>query len=516
MNLAVLPPIREEFRKQPLGAYREEREPTPAELRLLQEIQAKLSGLGEPPQLGNRVILADIQKAIRMSEIGEPYFMFALFRDMIQNDPHLQAMIGQRVMSFIGQPETIEPVDPKNAEDRLAAEFIEDIIANCENWREGIMHLAQGHIWPLAGAEKIYGRVEPEDAYKFRHPTTWFLRKLHPIPWPLFTYRVAYWNINSMGASDGGFGLFDTSSTAGHFEVPGMNGSQTGTNAREVLRWDPQDWHPDLRFYNTYDNGLIDWTMANCYKADKVRHVIHSAQVSTSGMKDNFGSILRSLIPIWFYKKSLLDWYIQKMERYGGPFMVATANLSNKNLTDQLSKSFKESSVIGGLLVPPGTKVELKEIQVSGMSDGFAKGIDLLNMEETKAICGQTMSTSDKGNGMSGGSGKAELQGEVKQEWTLFDKRSMDNTESGQIFSPILRLNGYRGRCRSQRGGLSAAALGGMANTFQKFAMAGAFIDESAEDELTKMCGIKMKVKDLQALAAQQQADKRSNQGDDK
>jgi hypothetical protein len=63
---------------------------------------------------------------------------------------------------------------------------------------------------------------------------------------------------------------------------------------------------------------------------------------------------------------------------------------------------------------------------------------------------------------------------------------------------------------------LSAAALGGMANTFQKFAMAGAFIDESAEDDLTKMCGIKMKVKDLQALAAQQQAEKRSNQGDDK
>jgi len=261
---------------------------------------------------------------------------------------------------------------------------------------------------------------------------------------------------------------------------------------------------------------MIDFTMANCYKADKTRHVIHSAQVSTSGFKDNMSGVLDSLIPVWFYKKSLLDWYIQKMERYGGPFIVATANLSNKSITDQLAKSFKESAVIGGLLVPPGTKVDLKEIQVSGMSDGFAKGIDLLNMEETKAICGQTMSTSDKGNGMSGGSGKAELQGEVKQEWNLFDKRSFCSMQSSQIFDPILRLNGYTGRCRSQRGGLSAANLQSMSRTFQSFAMAGIFAHADAADDFTKMCGVKMEIKDLQALQAQMHADKKSNMGDDK
>ena len=512
MNLAVLPPRRDEIARQPLGAYREEREPTPSEMRLLQEIQAKLSGIGEPPQLGNRVTLADIQKAIQMARYGEPYFKFALYRDMILNDPNLQAMIGQRIMSFMGQAETIEPVDPKNKDDVKAAEFIEDITANCENWREGSVHLAQGHIWPLAGAEKIYARVSPEDAYKFRHPTTWMLRKLHPIPWPLFNFRVAYWNINSMGYSEGGQAVFDASAPAGMFA--GANGGNG--RASDVLKWNPQDWQPDLRFYGTLDNGMIDYTMANCYKADKTRHVIHSAQVSTSGFKDNMSGVLDSLIPIWFYKKSLLDWYIQKMERYGGPFIVATANLSNKNITDQLAKSFKESTVINGLLVPPGTKVELKEIQVSGMSDGFAKGIDLLNMEETKAICGQTMSTSDKGNGMSGGSGKAELQGEVKQEWNLFDKRAFCSMQSSQIFEPILRLNGYTGRCRSQRGGLSASNLQSMSRTFQAFAMAGIFAHADAADDFTKMCGVKMEIKDLQALQAQMNADKKANHGDDK
>ena len=510
--LTELPPRRDEMSRQPLGSDKMEREPTPAELRLLQEIQAKLSGIGEPPQLGNKVTLADIQKALQMSRLGEPYFKFALNRDMILCDGHLQAMMGQRVMSFMGQPETIESVDPKNPEDKKASEFIEDIIANCENWREGLIHLAQGHIWPLAACEKIYARVEPEDAYKFRHPTTWMLKKLHPIPWPLFTFRVAYWNINSMGISDGGMSVFDPSQNAGQFPAAGATAKSTS----DVLKWNPQDWQPDLRFYGTYDNGLIDWTMANCYKADKNRHVIHSAQVASSGFKDNMSGVFDSLIPTVFYKKCLLDWCMVKMERFGGPFMLAQVNMSNKPVVDMIAKAAKESAIIGMMLTPPGTKVELKEIQTSGMMDGFAKGIDLLNMEITKAICGQTMSTSDKGNGMSGGSGKAELQGEVKMEWTMFDKRAMDNCESNQIFSPILRLNGYTGRCRSQRGGLSATHLAGMAGTFQKFAMAGAFVHKDAEDDLSKMCGIKMEIKDLQALQAQLQSDKRANSGDDK
>jgi hypothetical protein len=495
-------------KKSPLGMDRPEPAMTPEQAGLLREIQARLSGIGEPPQLGNLVTLADIQRAIQTARLGETYFKFALYRDMILNDPHLQAMIGQRVMSFMGQNETIEPFDPNNKDDVIACEFIEDIRENCENWREGCLHLAQGHIWPVAGVEKIYARVEPEDSWKFRHPTSLMLRKLHPIPWPLFTYRVAYWNVNMAGEAPGqGMvpgGNFTNSGAMPIADVTGHTALSNvyGKNANSNLVWNPQDWHPDLRFYNTFPNGMVDWTMATCYKPDKNRHVLHSAQVASSGMRENMAGVLDSLIPVWFYKKNLLDWYMQKMERYGGPFIIAQAQMNNKSVSDALTKAFKDAAKLFALLVPPGTKCEMKEVQVSNMSDGFAKGIDLLNMEETKAICGQTMSTSDKGNGMSGGSGKAELQGEVKEEWSLFDKRAFCEMQTGQIFNPILRLNGYRGRCRSVRGGVSAGQQALLSKTLQSLYLSGIRVRKEEDQRLTNCFGIKLETFDPAAEAA--------------
>lgn len=504
MNLGNLFPNFLKSAKQPRGIENtKERVMSDAENMLLREIQARLSGLGEPPQLGNRVVLADIQKAIRMSELGEPYWMFALNRDMIENDPHLQAEIGKRIMSFMGQNETIEPLDPANKDDIQATEFIEDIIRNCENWREGNVHLAQGHIWPVAGAEKIFASVESDEKSNFRHPTTWKLKKLHPIPWPLFTYKVAYWNVSMVGGypeqSFSNKNLFNPGTGAVPINnPPGITAyhGRENSDLSDVYLWNPQDWHPDLRFYGTLNNGMIDWTLSTGYKPDKNKHVLHSAQVSTSGMRENFGSILRSLIPYWFYKKNLLDWYMRAMERYGAPFVVGQANMSNKNVSDILTKAFDQASKINALIVPPGTKVELKEVMVSGMSDGFAKGIEVLNTEMTKGILGQTLSTSSKGSGMMGGSGVADLHGEVKEEWSLFDKRSFCEMQSQQIFTPILRLNGYKGNCRSVRGGVSATQQAMLGTTFQKLYLSGIRVKKEEEQKLTNTFGFKMEVFD--------------------
>src|ERR1017187_1185646 len=111
MNLSDLNPFK---KKSPIGMDRPGTMMAPAQESLLREIQARLSGIGEPPQLGNLVTLGDIQKAMQMARFGEVYFKFAIERDMILNDAHMQAMIGQRVMSFMGQNETIEPFDPNS------------------------------------------------------------------------------------------------------------------------------------------------------------------------------------------------------------------------------------------------------------------------------------------------------------------------------------------------------------------------------------------------------------------
>lgn len=475
---------------------------------LPETVLARLSGLGEAPQIGEGATLANIQYAIRLSERGEPYFLWTLFRDMTRNDSHLQAEIGKRIMSFMGQAETIEPFDKNNPDDVVAAEVIQDMIDNCDNWNKGSVHLALGHIWPITGAEKIYEPVNGEDRHKWKHPVNYRLKKLHPIPYALYTYKIAYYNLNSVGSDPNGGGI-----------VPSGNMTQSGVmpiqqtaayqplmrnfigEQNPALLWNPEDWHADLRFYNTYENGLIDWTMENCYKPDPVRHVLHSSDVATAGLRENYQGVMQGLLPWWLFTQSGRDWFARFMERYASPFAVAYANTANKNIFDLLTKAFNQATKTNALIVPPQAKIELKEVMVSGAADGYAKFIEVCNTEKTKAILGQTLSTSSKGSGMMGGSGVADLHGEVKEEWALFDKRTYCEMQRKQIFEPFLKINGYKGRCRAVRGGISAQQLALTAKSLQQLAQCGIFVDESDEQKLTNMAGLKMRIVDPLKLA---------------
>ncbi|MDE2106130.1 MAG: DUF935 family protein [Patescibacteria group bacterium] len=458
--------------------------------KLPEDVQARLSGLGETPQMGNRVVLPDIQRYIQQARYGEVYWLWGLERDMVINDPHIQAEIGKRIMSFMGQDERIEPWRKGNKDDQIAAEVIEDMIENCDNWREGTTHLASGHIWRISGAEKIFEKVTPDVQRKFRHPVQWRLKKIHPLPWALFNYRVSYYNIGIDGSTPSGGAVPNmTMTNSGAAPFQQLTTSATRTNNNPALEWNPNDWHADLRFYSTYSNGLIDWTLANCYKPDKVRHVLHSAQVACGSFRENFDSILQSLLPIWFYKKNLLDWFARNMERYGSPFAVAQARVNDKNIQDLLTRAFDQASKINALLVPNGTKVDLKEIQVSAMADGFIKGIDACDTQSTKAILGQTLSTTSKGSGMMGGSGVADLHGEVRSEWAQFDKRSFATMERDQIFDQFLEVNGYKGRCKSVRGGMTPANLAVFSQAVQRLAQGGVFISKDAEADMGMAVG---------------------------
>lgn len=477
---------------------------------LPENVKARIAGIGELPSLGNIVTLKDIQMAIRTSEIGEPLYLFSLFRDMIENDSHMQAEIGKRIMSFMGQDESIEPLDKDDADDVAAKEVIEDMIANCENWPQGSVHLANGHIWPVAAAEKIYEPIKGEDAHKWRHPVKYRLKKLFPVPYALFTYKVAYQNLGGIIGSRPGSG-FNPSMQSGTGAAPMQDviGHSAATRILDVnkdpdvLVWNPDDWQPDLRFYSTLPNGLINWDISASYKADKTRHVVHSANVATSSMRENFGSLLRSNVPWWFYKMNLRDWMARSMERYGSPFAVAYANTSNKNVFDLLTKAFNQATKVNALIVPPQAKIELKEVQVTSMADAFVKCMECCAIEQTKSILGQTLSTTSKGSGMMGGSGVADLHGEVRSEWTQYDKRRYAQMQWQQIFEPFLRVNGYSGRVKSVRGGLSPMNLSIISKTFQALSLAGIFVDESAEQDLTSMFGIKMKIKDITEMQNQ-------------
>jgi hypothetical protein len=473
-----------------------------------ESVMGRLAGIGRAPQFGRGATLARIQEALECASRGEVYYSWAMNRDMIQNDSHIQAEIGKRIMSFMGQNETIEPYDKNDPQDVIAAEAIREMIENCDNWREGCLHLAQGHIWPIAGCEKIFEAVDPSSR-KYKHPVRMRLKQLHPIPWELYTYKVSFWNLNVANGNNPQNGLTpsQTLTNSGATPIQDIQGPSAlnlkgMTEARDnVLVWNADDWQADLRFYGVLGNGLIDWTLGNGYKPDPSVHVLHSANVATGSMPQFYPGLLGSLIFWWFLSAQGRDWFARAMERYASPFAVAYANTANKNVFDLLTKAFNQATKVNALIVPPQAKIELKEIQASGMADAYSRFIELCNTEKTKAILGQTLSTTSKGAGDRGG-GVADLHSEVRSEWTIYDKRAFCEMERSQIFEQYLRINGFKGRApRAVRGGITPANQAIMAKTLAALAQAGVFPDPENEQDLSAMFSVKLLVKDPVEMA---------------
>ena len=100
---------------------------------------------------------------------------------------------------------------------------------------------------------------------------------------------------------------------------------------------------------------------------------------------------------------------------------------------------------------------------------------------------------------MMGGSGVADLHGEVKEEWSLFDKRSFSDMQKNQIFDQLLRVNGYTGRCRSVRGGVSAQQQALLSKTMLSMYQCGWKISKEDQQKVTNTFAFKMEPFDPQA-----------------
>lgn len=474
---------------------------------LPERIQARLSGLGDPPRFSLGLSNTEITSALLVAERGDNYRAWALFRDMFSRNLHLQAEVGKRLMAFIGQKEQILPFDANNQEDVKAAQLCEDMVGACDNWLEGATHLGLGHIWPISGCEKIYEPITEEYQRLFRHPVQYRLKKLHPIPWPLYNYRISYQNVN-IASSPGPTGATPQPTISGDGSVP-YQGTNPGdislkNNASKTtnpaLIWNADDWHADLRFYDTFPTGLINWSMSACYKPDPTRHVLHSAGVATTSMRDNWSAGLAAMLFWHLLMINARDGFGRAMERYGSPFAVAYARLNDKPLSDALIKAFERATNIGALIVPPAAKIQLEQAMYSGMADGWSKLISLCKSEITTGVLGQTLSTEAKGTGM--GSGVSDLQGEVRDDWRENDELQFGTMEMQQIYMPFLRINGCKGRIRTpMRGGLSVAAKGTLAKTLASIATAGIFPDPSEEPNLSRQLGFKVKIYSPQEMA---------------
>lgn len=430
--------------------------------------KARVSNQYEYPNVSANATVATIQSAIRAAEAGDTRKLFGFYRDLSIGGSHVQAEFNKRKLAVLAQPHAILPADKAKPDDVTAALAVNQMIADAENWNDGLTHLLDSTLWPVSVVEKLFRpRDLPSDAPSAMR-LSYTLRKIEPVNPTLLCFQKPY--------------------------ARRMTPAPTETEpAIEV-------WESDLRFYSTDADGRINYSYEQTYAADPMRHMIHRGHL-LAGVRDNWGGPMRAVV--FWYLLSVLgrDWFARAMERFGVPFPVGRTNAKDAQAVQFLSDAFALSTKIGGLVVDHETQIELKEVAISGLADSHEKFLSICNREISKVIVGQTLSAEAQPTGL--GSGTANLQSDVRQDIRMFDCIKLGETLQKQLFAPFLKINGLRGAPpKIVWGGLSDDDAKTFADLLNILGQAGFEPTDEAIPTLNERLGFPVQRKPLPAAPA--------------
>ena len=459
--------------------------------------RGRLSGWGEPFSERVNLDTARMQSAISAAERGEMTRFYCICRDFLMGGSHLQTEFSKRKMSVIGQPHSIKPYRAKGpdgklakeatAEDKRAAFLIEDMIesvgqsadgnsiASNNGWLRALVHLEEAALYPCAVLEKIFDINEDDTKPWLRYR----LKSLDPVNPFLHSYKLAY-------IAAGGFQL---SSNLPNNLGPSPIPSQMFRDGNVI--WDPDTWEPDLRFFRTFPNGMIDYSWGAMYAPDPLRHIVHRGNMLSGVIRDNYGGVFRACW-FWNYFAQLAkDWFPRAMNKYGHPFPVIEANMSDVNTFNTLKQAFTNAIELGGILVPTGAKVTLETVNSSGMAEGYKILIDACHSELSKLILGHEGASTAKAEGLNS-SQEQTVQG-ASEMIRISDQMFLSETLRVQLFTPYLRINGYGPNYHAPNivwGGLSEEDATQMSDTIKTAHDAGLQLTDDAIEKYSEVTGM--------------------------
>src|SRR5690606_21253633 len=121
------------------------------------------------PQPRSRVPeMADVIDALRAAEAGDTQPLLALYRDVVIDDLEVRIMIETRKVAMLGDDHVVTRHDDTIPADVDAAKRIEDMIAECDSWFQGLNYLLDGSLWPLAMVEKVFSPAPSGSGQRFR------------------------------------------------------------------------------------------------------------------------------------------------------------------------------------------------------------------------------------------------------------------------------------------------------------------------------------------------------------
>jgi hypothetical protein len=446
------------------------------------QIKGRMSGWGIAPNLSTvTVSISDIQSAIRQAERGDTYRLYTLYRDTTLGSAHIQSELNKRKMVVCGAPYSIQPFDKKAGGDGVACDAIKYMIEDCENWDMGIGHLMDACLWPAIANEKIF---EDNDTGQFSNGVRYGLKKFFCV-WPeLISYKLPY-------LAQGGFNLPNQPGIA-RLPVQTPTGLLNPVEPMDSV-WNPDSWEPDLRFYRTYPNGFIDFSWANMYAPDPMRHIIHRGTLF-GGVRDNFGSSMRSIMFWAFLSIQARDWWSRSMERFGAPFIVGKTNAQSVDSVNFMQSAIQTATKVFGMAIDRKDEVELIAANSTNLSEGFKMFFDACNREISKIIVGQTTSSEQqKGGGI--GDGTATLHADVKEDIRQFDQKLLGNTLRRQLFEPFMKINGIPGNApRIVWGGVDEEDAKGYADMLVSLKQAGLRATPESMEMISEKLGINVEI----------------------
>lgn len=365
---------------------------------------------------------AGLHAALRAAEGADVRQLFAIYRDTVLSDSHVQTEFVKRKLAVLGDTMSVLPPDKAKPDDAAAANEVRGQIEDLNGWLPALAHLQDSILWPVSVVEKIY---RPRAG-------GFVLDALLPVPHELLDFS---------------------------------------TGRLRILPTDERGWP-------RYNQGV---------EPDPRRYIVHRNHLLST--PDHWGGPMRCILFWWLLGAMDRDWWARFLDRYGAPFLVGKYDSSDDASRSLLERAFSAAVRIGGLVVSRDTTVELQQAAAATSGDAFERFFTLSRREISKLIVGQTLSAEAQSTGL--GSGVANAQAGVRDDYRQFDAKTLAGTLRDQLFRQICEINGLRGGVpRVSWGGVSVAESKATGELLQSLAQAGLRVAAEGLPQLSDKLGL--------------------------
>jgi phage gp29-like protein len=407
----------------------------------------------ETQAIANLMDADRIHQVISSAQVGDTRDLFALYRDIVIMDSHLQGEFTKRKLAVLGDPLAILAVDKTLPDDVAAAARVKAMLTSCPGWFMACSHLLDSTLWPVAVVEKVYSQVASATQRLAKAskksalsatavmPPRYQLSDLIPVPHQLLDFTTGF------------------------------------------LRVRDTDPHTGMPLTSTHE-------------ADPNRYIIHRGHLLST--PDNWGGPMRSLIFWWLLGAMDRDWWGRFLDRYGSPFLLGKYESDDDAGRNILEQAFRYAVKIGGLVVSKETEVEIKEAASGNTGEAYEKFLTICQREKSKLILGQTLSADAQPTGL--GSGVATGHEAVRQDIRRFDATLLGNTLREQLAAQFLQINQLPGNPPTINWGAeSSADSASLATLLVNLSLAGLQVADASIASVGERIGLQLERKPASA-----------------